>query len=264
MSGGKRLHQRSAAGAIVTVLALSAMVLSMTGCPLLLPPDQRGPKRNAGWTKGFGYASVGLTGYADFFGEINGIAPGAGATLNIPLAPGPILVAGALVLVVAAAADGSFDLDFSGGGGGGGGPSYEPTYSEYDPFWHGGFANPEGEIFSDLAFDLTFAASSHNDMTHGGMLNYASAMIGARLGGSRSYAPRFYLTGGWGIYVLNYESRPNATVNGPYMGGGLEFLIDNVALAIDYKGQFYFGNDVAGMPVDGGARLVSFLYSFYW
>jgi hypothetical protein len=132
--------------------------------------------------------------------------------------------------------------------------------------WKSGIVDKRAAVFSDLAVDFTLTYSEHRDTANGGILKYASGLVGVRLGGWRAYIPRWYLTGGVGVHGLHFENRPAVNVAGPYCGGGLEFFLGqgNQALALDYKASFYLWNDTEGPALDGGSQGFSVLYSLYW
>jgi len=212
----------------------------------------------------FGSFSAGAIVHADFYGNVDGLDPGHGGTLTFPLSEGVVTTAVVVVVVAAIAlalAEGGADLSGlncpGGGGGGGGGWASEE--------WHSGFGDPTREIISELSFDFTFSGTRHQDRAFGGKLDYFAFLLGMRLGGPRRYRPRYYLSGGWGVYSFNYDNRPYARVTGPYVGGGLElFPSPNVALGLDYKVHYYFGDDDAGVPVDGGCGQLAALVTWYW
>jgi hypothetical protein len=274
------------------LLLATALLGAAPGCLLLVPPELYAGKERAKWYRGFGYASLGVTAYADFFGEIAGVSPGPGFSVNFPLAPGPVLVAGAAALTIAAVASdrgggGDIRIDigdwvggpsYSGGTPGAGGvaapappgvPTAGPPGWRIAPdawVWSAGLLDDRRNgLVSDVAFDVTISASGHEDSAAGGSLQYLALLVGARLGGSHAFIPRAYLTGGVGAFSFVYSSRPDANVWGPYVGCGLEwFAGTGAALALDYKAHFYFGEDASGIPVDGGAHVVSALVSWYW
>jgi hypothetical protein len=294
------LASRSRSQSFPKLVVLAVLAAAAPGCVLLVPPELYASKEQAKWYRGFGYASVGFTAYADFFGEIHDVSPGVGFSANFPLAPGPILVAGAAALVVAAAATGNDNdirLDFGSGRGDfrlgtsgrgvdvhldignlGGVIPGSPPPVEAPPgppgwritpdawVWSAGLLDDRRKgLVSDAAFDVTISGSFHKDSATGGTLDYWAFLIGVRLGGSHAFIPRAYLTGGVGAFSFVYSSRPDANVWGPYVGCGLEwFAGPGSAVALDYKAHFYFGEDTVGVPVDGGASLVSALFSWYW
>lgn len=132
--------------------------------------------------------------------------------------------------------------------------------------WKSGLVDKRAAVFSDLAVDFTLSYSEHRDTVNGGVLKYASGLVGVRLGGWRAYIPRWYLTGGVGVHGLHFENRPSVNVAGPYCGGGLEFFLGegNQALALDYKASFYLWNGGKEPALDGGSQGFSALYSLYW
>jgi hypothetical protein len=222
----------------------------------------------------FGSLSVGIIPRADFYGNIDGLEPGHGATVTFPLSKG--IVASAVVVVIVAAlayalAEGGGGSWSGGGGGGGGwsgsgGGSGGPVSGEEESsFWHSGVGDQSHEIISELSFDFTFSGTRHQDRDFGGKLDYFAFLLGMRLGGPRRYVPRYYLSGGWGVYSFNYDNRAYARVTGPYVGGGLEwFPQPDVALGLDYKVHYYFGDDDAGVPVDGACGQLSAQATLYW
>jgi hypothetical protein len=206
--------------------------------------------------EGFGSFSVGYVTRADFLGNVDGLGTGSGLTTTIPLSEGILAVAFVTVLLVAvaAASDGSH-VDLGGVGPGGGSSSD----------WHSGVSDQSREIISDLSFDFTISRTWFEDEQFGGDLDYFAFLFGVRLGGPRRYKPRYYFTGGYGYYSFGYDNRPDARVTGPYLGGGLEWFPDSsVALGLDYKVHYYFGDDEAGVPVDGANGQLSAQITWYW
>ncbi len=242
--------------------ALAAFVCA--GCLMIVPYETREGdylrRVEAAPTEGFGSFSLGYVSRADFYGNVDGLEPGKGFTTTVPLAKGLLAVAAVTVLLVAvaaAASAGGGDLDLSGLGGGGGGG--DPT------MWHSGVADQSREIISDLSFDFTLSRTWFRDELFGGELDYFAFLVGMRLGGPRRYVPRYYFTGGYGVYSFGYDNRPDARVTGPYVGGGIEFFPEsNVALGLDYKVHYYFGDDDAGVPVDGACGQLSAQVTWYW
>ena len=204
------------------------------------------------WYGGFGYASLGAVVHADFFGQIKGLDSGSGFTVTVPpLAPAVFVFYAIAVADVLEGGDGAgFDLLADAAG--------EEAFTS-------GFRDPTRRYISDFSIDLSFATSRHQDRDFGGSLDYWSILLGVRLAGPRRYVPRYYFSGGLGWYSFDYDNRPNAGVPGPYWGAGLElFHGPHLALGVDYKFHYYFGDDDAGVPVDGGARQLGVLMSFYW
>jgi hypothetical protein len=245
---------------LVAPLAVAAFVFA--GCFTIVPYETREGdyvrRVEPAPVQGFGSFSVGYVARADFHGDIDGIGPGSGFTTTIPLSKGILAVAAVTVLVVAVAAaaggDGS-GIDLSGIGSG---PS-DPTT------WQSGVSDQSNEIISDLSFDFTLSRTWHDDELFDGTLDYFAFLFGVRLGGPRRYKPRYYLTGGYGYYSFGYDNRDDARVTGPYLGGGLEwFPQSNIALGLDYKIHYYFGDDEAGIPVDGAGGQLSGQVTWYW
>ena len=83
-------------------------VFAFSGCLAVAPREVRteyGVERTVpGPVEGFGYLSAGLVARADLYGEVDGIEPGTGWTVTLPLAPGMLYVALVAALVVAAEA----------------------------------------------------------------------------------------------------------------------------------------------------------------
>ncbi len=205
----------------------------------------------------FGYVSAGFIARADFHGEVNGLEPGTGSTITLPLGPGILAVAvvAVMVVAVAAAADGGGDLDLSGldmGGPEGG-------------MWDSGFSAPQRKVLSEFSRDFTFSSTHHRDRDFGGALDYSAFLLGVRLGGPRRYSPRYYFTGGWGWYGVDYDNRADASVHGPYIGGGLElFANPGATVGVDYKAHYFIGDDDAGVLVDGFAGQLALVLTGYW
>ena len=64
---------------------------------------------------------------------------------------------------------------------------------------------------------------------------------------------------------LLLATRLRLRLGGPYWGLGLEFFFDeNAAFGVEYRMHFYFGDDQAGVPVDGGHRQVAVSVAAYW
>jgi len=207
--------------------------------------------------EGFGSFSIGYVTNASFYGNVDGLGTGSGFTTTVPLSKGVLAVAAVTVLLVAAAAAAGDGSDINLGPGGGGGTDPE--------FWHSGVSDQSREIISDLSFDFTLSRTWFKDELAGGDLDYFAFLFGLRLGGPRRYKPRYYFTGGYGYYSFGYDNRADARVTGPYVGGGLEWFPDsNVALNLDYKVHYYFGDDDAGDPVDGACGQLSAQIAWYW
>jgi hypothetical protein len=248
-----------------TFPALVAFLLA--GCPNVAPYETREGEylRRVvpGTPDNFGALSIGYIARADFYGKLNGIAPGQGATATFPLSEGLVTTAVVVVIlaaVVVALGEGGCDLGNCGSGGGGwGGGSWDPDY------WNSGVGDSTREIISELSFDFTFSGTRHKDRDFGGKLDYFAFLLGMRLGGPRRYKPRYYFSSGYGVYSFNYTNRPYAQVTGPYLGGGLEWFPDkSVSLGLDYKVHYYFGDDDAGVPVDGASGQLAAQITWYW
>ena len=232
-------------------------VFAFSGCLMATPQDVRtehGIERTVpGPTEGFGYVSAGYVARADLYGEIDGIEPGTGWTVTLPLAPGTLYVALVAVLVLAAAEGGGdlSGLDFVAG--------------SDEVIWHSGMSDPRHFVISELSFDLTFSTSRHRDSQEGGSLDYSAFLVGMRLGGPRRYVPRYYFTGGWGWYGFRYDERTEAHVTGPYMGGGLELFADpRITFGVDYKVHYCLGEDEDDEPVDAAMGLLTANVTWYW
>ncbi|MHC5054847.1 MAG: outer membrane protein [Planctomycetota bacterium] len=232
-------------------LAAAALLASLfgAGCYLPPPPEQYArPGGAADWQGGFGRASIGAVVHADFFGKVDGLDPGTGFSIDLPpFAP----VALALTCIDIAAALEGVDVGLS--------------YAVGPEVWQSGVSDPTRYVVSDFSMDFSFSLTTHDDEASGGKLDYTSLMVGVRLAGPRRYVPRYYLTGGWGWYDFDFDSRPDADVHGPYAGAGLEIMPSrNLSVALDFKAHFYFGDDDAGVAMDGGARQVAVTMGLYW
>jgi len=260
--GTPRVHGSTLRAA--ALIGVAALIFS--GCMHAVPCETRDGdyvRRFVPQTpESFGCLSAGAIVHADFYGNVDGLGPGHGGTLTFPLSEGVVTTAAVVVIVAAVAvalADGGGDLsglgDFVSAAGDG---------CDADD-WHSGFGDPTREIISELSFDFTFSGTRHQDRAFGGKLDYFAFLLGMRLGGPRRYRPRYYLSGGWGVYSFNYDNRPYARVTGPYVGGGLElFPNPDVALGLDYKVHYYFGDDDAGVPVDGACGQFAAQVTWYW
>jgi hypothetical protein len=209
----------------------------------------------------FGSFSTGVIARADFYGNIDGLEPGYGGTATFPLTEGVVMTAAVVVIIaaVAIAMAGGEGGDLGNLGGDWGGGSWDVDD------WHSGVGDPSREIISELSFDFTFSGTRHRDRLAGGDLDYFAFLLGMRLGGPRRYVPRYYLSGGWGVYSFNYDNRPYARVTGPYVGAGLEWFAEpNVSAGLDYKVHYYFGDDDSGVPVDGACGQLSAQIAWYW
>ena len=249
-------RSRPSAGALAAGGALIAGAALVTaGCyarPGPPPPPGAQPYQAPSWQGGFGYASIGPVVHADFFGEIKGLEPGRGFTVTVPpFAPAVFVFYAIAVVDVLEGGDGAgFDILADAVG--------EEAFTS-------GFRDPSRRYISDFSIDLSLAGSRHEDRDFGGSLDYRCILLGVRLGGPRRYIPRYYFSGGLGWFDFDYDNRPDAGVAGPYWGVGLElFHGPNLALGVDYKAHYYFGNDDEGEPVDGGARHLAVVMSFYW
>ena len=136
-----------------------------------------------------------------------------------------------------------------------------------------GISRPEAEFISEASIELGLSHTRHDDEESGGSLNYTSLILGARLAGPRFKVPRIYVNGGFGWHWFEYDNRPDASVPGPYVGVGAEFftrqeffstLLRYSSTTIEYRASFYFGEDEAGVPVDGGAQSLALMFGFYW
>jgi len=255
------VHRSTLRTTVVPVLA----AFLAAGCPNAVPHVTREGnyvRRVVPLTpERFGSFSMGIIPRADFYGNVDGLAPGHGATATFPFSGGVVVTAIVAVVVaamaVAIAEGGGGSLGSFGGDWGG--PNLDPDS------WHSGVGDHTREIISELSFDFTFAGTRHQDLLAGGKLDYFAFLLGMRLGGPRRYVPRYYLSGGWGVYSFNFDNRPYARVTGPYLGGGLEwFPQPDVALGLDYKVHYYFGDDDAGVPVDGACGQLSAQATWYW
>jgi hypothetical protein len=229
--------------------AAVAVIACGAGCYLPPPPEQYArPGGAADWQGGFGRASIGAVVQADFFGKVDGIGDGTGFAIDLPpFAPVALVLTG---IDIAVALEGG---------------NMGVSYMVGEEAWQSGFSDPTRYVVSDFSMDFGFSLTTHDDEAFGGKLDYTSVMLGVRLAGPRRYVPRYYLTGGWGWYDFDFDSRPDADVHGPYAGAGLEVMPNrNLSLAVDYKAHFYFGEDDMGVPMDGGARQVAVTMGLYW
>ncbi len=245
-----RPHERAAAATLPGLLAAAVTAIACcAGCYLPPPPEQYArPGGAADWQGGFGRASIGAVVRADFFGNVDGLGSGTGFSIDLPpFAP----VALALTCIDIAAALDGVDVGLS--------------YAVGPEVWQSGISDPTRYVVSDFSMDFSFSRTTHRDLAFGGGLDYTSVMLGVRLAGPRRYVPRYYITGGWGWYDFDYDARTDADVHGPYVGAGLEVLPTRaLSIALDYKAHFYFGDDDAGVPVDGGARQLAVTMGLYW
>jgi len=251
------MHRRSIR--LAAPPAVAAFLL--TGCFRVVPYEKREGdyirRVEPAPMEGFGSFSLGYVARADFLGNVDGLDHGSGFTTTVPLSRGMLAVAAVTVLLVAVAAaagDGT-GIDIG-----------SPGAGDVDPsFWHSGVSDQSREVISDLSFDFTFSRTWYEDELYGGELDYFAFLLGLRLGGPRRYRPRYYFTGGYGYYSFGYDNRPDARVTGPYVGGGLEWFPEpDVALNIDYKVHYYFGDDDLGVPVDGACGQLSAQIAWYW
>jgi len=221
-----------------------------TGCYLPPPPEQYArPGGSGDWQGGFGRASVGAVAHADFFGNVDGLGPGTGFSVDLPpFAPVALVFT---CIDIAAALEG-YDTGASLALGGA-------------EAWQSGVSDPARYVISDFSMEFGLSWTTHDDVAFGGTLDYTSVTLGVRLAGPRRYVPRYYLTGGWGWYDFNYDCRPDADIHGPYAGVGLEIMPNrSLSLAVDFKAHFFFGDDDAGVPIDGGARQLAVTMGYYW
>jgi hypothetical protein len=203
---------------------------------------------------GFGYVGAGYIVDSSFFGNVDGVKSGHGATLTVPLAPGTFGVVAATALVAAMVAlDCDANLDIG------------DSWLDDPEAWNCGYSEPGQKIISEFSVDLTFSGSRHEDELYGGNMDYFASLVGVKFGAPRHYFPRYYLTGGMGIYAFDYDRRPDAVVTGPYAGAGLELFTDPaLSLAVDYRAHFYSGEDDAGAAIDGGTKQISLVMSCHW
>jgi hypothetical protein len=199
----------------------------------------------------FGRVGVGVVGHASFFGDVGGLSSGTGVVVDIP----PLVPINTVsYLGWAAMAQGA--------------PSFLEELREQTltaEAVQSGVTFPYRRYVSEFSLDLSVSDTAHRDESFGGELDYTGVMIGVRLGGPRYRVPRYYVCGGFGWFDFDYDNRPDAGVPGPYVGAGLEvFPRENLSLALDWRGHFYFGEDDAGAPVDGGASQTSLVFSWYW
>jgi hypothetical protein len=227
----------------------------------------------------FGYCAVGVIPYSHFFGNVRGLSPGEGVTIYFPpLVPVQYVAVFAAAAIVAAPMA-VLEAALSGGEIPEDGVSAqifeeaveglaeemitpESTRSGFE----GALSDVTYDILSDFSFDMAINFSRHTDDDYGGALNYTGLLLGVRLAGPRRHLPRYYVCGGLGWYWFEFENRPDASVPGPYVGVGAEFFTpgDRMALGIEYRANFYFGDDKAGDPVDGGQGQLLVLLASYW
>lgn len=196
----------------------------------------------------FGYASAGWIAYADFFGEVDGLDPGAGFSITLPIPPW-LFVFAALVIV----SEGDIDLDLQ-------------VEGDSADVWSSGYAARERGVISEFSMNVTFSSTRHRDEL-GGYLDYDAVLLGARLAGPRWRPVRPYFDAGYGWYFLQYDAptRAEANIGGPYIGGGVElFAREKLSVSIDARAHLYLGENVTGELVEGGARQVGVVFTGYW
>lgn len=241
-------------------------------------PEQMGDSTYFTYTERFGYAAMGAVPRADFFGEIRGVGPGAGVTVYLPppasaetvmAIAAAAVVAPLWVLEAAAGGDGSVTTDiattvFEDGLGISVEKAVDPR--EFRTGLQGALSDITRNVLTDVSFDLSFTVTEHEDLEHGGYLQYSGLLAGVRAAGGRYHQPRVYVAGGIGWYSFNYDNRPNAYVFGPYASVGAELFnrMRTMCLGVEYRAHFYFGEDSTGVPVDGGVGQASILGGFYW
>ncbi len=218
VKGLPRVRRSTLKTTAVPVLAAFLAAFLAAGCPSTVPYETRDGdyvRRVVPETPArFGSFSMGIIPRADFYGNIDGLGPGHGATATFPLSEG-VVVTAIVVVVVAAIAVAIAE----GGGGDLGGLGGDWGSGNWDiDSWHSGLGDPSREIISELSFDFTFSGARHQDLLAGGKLDYFAFLLGMRLGGPRRYVPRYYLSGGWGVYSFNYDNRPYARVTGAVCG----------------------------------------------
>ena len=200
----------------------------------------------------FGRVGVGAVCHASFFGKVEGLSSGSGIVFDIP----PLVPINTVTYLIWAGLGGSPE-------------AIEDLRKQLlDPsVLQDSVSFPYRRYVSDFALDFSGSDTSHRDEAFGGELDYTALMIGARLGGPRYRVPRYYLRGGFGWFDFEYDNRPDAGVPGAYVGAGLESFFEDyegLSVALDWRGHFFFGDDDAGAPVDGGASQTSLVLSWYW
>ncbi len=254
----------------------AALAWNLSGCYLTRSGMEPAGEYQSRQTDRFGYSAVGVIPYSHFFGNVRGLSPGEGVTIYFPpLVPvqyvGVFAVAAVVTLPLAAleaaltgevsedsvqlfqeTAEGLVEEMIT----------LESTRSGFG----GALSDVTYDILSDFSFDMAINFSRHTDDDYGGALNYTGILLGVRLAGPRRYVPRYYVCGGLGWYWFDFDNRPDASVPGPYVGVGAEFFTpgDAMVLGIEYRANFYFGDDEAGDPVDGGQGQLSLLLASYW
>ncbi|MHC5056221.1 MAG: hypothetical protein ACYTKD_16095 [Planctomycetota bacterium] len=203
------------------------------------------------WERGTGYVSGGVVPYAAFPRDA-GVDAGYGYSVTMPPLL-PVSVCGFFGILV---------LDAETGGSG----ELAGTLAPYlvAPGAVSGVSDEERHIVSELALDLTFTETFHDDTALGGQLEYESWLLGIRLGGPARYVPSYTLFGGWGWHKFEFENRPHARVEGPYVGAGLAFhLNENCRIGLEYERQFYT-HYVRPWTPSGGAEQVRLKVTGAW
>ncbi len=253
-----------------------ALAWNLPGCYVTRSGMEPAGEYQRRQTDRFGYCAVGVIPYSHFFGNVRGLSPGEGVTIYFPpLVPvqyAAVFAAAAVVAAPLAALEAAFTGEVSE-------DSVELFHEAAGELaeeiitpestrsgFEGALSDVTYDILSDFSFDMALNISRHTDDDYGGALNYTGLLLGVRLAGPRRYVPRYYVCGGLGWYWFDYENRPDASVPGPYAGVGAEFFTpgDPMAFGIEYRANFYFGDDEAGVPVDGGQGQLSALLAFYW
>ncbi len=149
------------------------------------------------WERGTGYVSGGIVPYAAFPRD-TGIDTGYGYSVTMP----PLMPVSAAVFYALVQIPTGPDM-----------PD-EPFETLFGMGGITGVEDQDRHVISELALDLTFVQTFHNDTTFGGQLEYESWLLGVRLGGPARYVPSYTLTAGWGWHKFEFESRPHARVEG--------------------------------------------------
>ncbi len=204
----------------------------------------------------FGYFSVGAVAHAKFFGEIKGLDSGSGFTITVPPIVPLAFMCVATVAIIEAYGEGDGSLTAG-------------AASAFDDpaIWRSGVIDPRHHVITDFSLDLSYSSTRHNDTAFGGSLDYDAVILGVRFAGPRRFVPRYYFVAGYGLYYFDYTApeRVDASVGGPYWGGGLELCSGSpFSFAVDYKVHHYFGDDDEGEPVEGGVGQLAILMSLYW
>jgi len=249
-------------------LATPLLLLGLVGCsPYRLTADAGPPQRVC---YRFGRIGVGVVAHSGFFGGVKGVSSGTGVVIDVPpLVPvisaiyllGTVAVAVPLFIAEGSVGgDGSFAREVVGDVSAG----LAESVLTPEALGHG-LEFPERRYISEFSLDASYAGTWHHDRAFGGDLEYSAFLIGVRFGGPRRYVPRYYVCGGFGWFDFDYDNRPNASLPGPYVGGGLEvFPNESLSLALDWRGHFFFGDDDARARVEGGASQTSLVFSWYW